>query len=134
MSNNEKKCEADTWTLEELEDSLESDPLAICPPHRFLTFRARTDFFGMTSEDCYDYVIEVGIIFTGRWHTIDAFFCRDGSVGFLRGGWPMKKKEGDFANALWNAPVVRLSDIREDEKLGKMRSLLVYWMMCAGHQ
>jgi hypothetical protein len=54
-------------------------------------------------------------------------------VVFIRAGWPMKQKEGDFAKALWNAPVVRLSDMREDWKLGKMKSLLVYWMMCAGH-
>jgi hypothetical protein len=133
MSKDEKKCDEEKWTREELEACLESGPLAICPPHRFLTFRARTDFFGMTSENYYDHVIQVDIIFKDRWHTIEAFLCRDGSVAFLRGEWPMKQKAGDFAKALWNAPVVRLSNMREDEKLGEMKSLLVYWVMCAGH-
>jgi hypothetical protein len=66
MSKDEKKCDEEKWTLEELEACLESGPLAICPPHRFLTFRARTDFFGMTSENYYDHVIQVDIIFKDR--------------------------------------------------------------------
>jgi hypothetical protein len=105
-------------TLEDLNKFLKPKPLQALPPHDRLTWEpVPVDLH----NEYYEWYIELGFV----------YIHRTGTVDFLRGGERISL--ADLKRVVWHAPFSLVADMRGDEKLSKLKSLCVYYDLCAEH-